>query len=100
MSRIHEALKKAEQDRSMNRVDRKLEEPSVFIESREPAQVATKEEVVVLPPPAAASASTPQPDPEIIQLAELRAKSVKSTWNPDPHSLVFSSGKDVPSGAE
>ena len=99
MSRIHEALKKAEQDRSMNRVDRKLEEPSVFIESREPVRVATKEEVVVLPS-AAGPAATPQPDSETIQLADLRAKSVKSTWNPDPHSLVFSSGKDVPSGAE
>jgi protein-tyrosine kinase len=99
MSRIHEALKKAEQDRSMNRVDRKLDERSVFIESREPVRVATKEEVVVLPS-AAAPASTPQPDSETIQLADLRAKSVKSTWNPDPHSLVFSSAKDVPAGAE
>lgn len=99
MSRIHEALKKAEQDRSMNRVDRKLEEPAVLIESRQTVQVATKDEVVVLPS-AAAPAATSQPDSEAIQLADLRAKSVKSTWNPDPHCLVFSSAKEVPSGAE
>jgi protein-tyrosine kinase len=101
MSRIHEALKKAEQDRSANRVDRKIEEPSGLLDSRQTVQVAMKEEVVVLPAPVApAPVSAPQHDSETIQLADLRAKSVKSTWNPDPRSLVFSSSKEIPIGAE
>src|SRR6202011_1104951 len=44
--------------------------------------------------------SIPHPDSGVLQLAELRAKCITSTWNLDPNSLVFSSPKDFPSGAE
>src|SRR5579872_3382628 len=99
MSRIHEALKKAEQDRSASRGDRKLEEPSGLVESRHAVQIATRDEAVVLPPTVAPD-SIPHLDSGVLQLAELRAKCITSTWNLDPNSLVFSSPKDFPSGAE
>jgi protein-tyrosine kinase len=98
MSRIHEALKKAEQDRSASLVDGKLEEPSALIDSRQTVQIATKAEVVLAP--TVTPDSKTQADSEILQLEELRAKCVKTTWNLDPNFLVFSSSKGFPSGAE
>jgi protein-tyrosine kinase len=98
MSRIHEALKKAEQDRSASRVDRKLEEPSALIDSRQTVQIATKTEVVLAP--TASPDSKTHADSGILQLEELRAKCVKTTWNLDPNFLVFSNSKDFPSGTE
>jgi len=98
MSRIHEALKKAEQDRSASRGDRQFEEPSALIDSRQTVQIATKAEVILAPP--VAPDSKTQADSPILQLEELRAKCVKTTWKLDPNFLVFSSHKDTPSGAE
>jgi protein-tyrosine kinase len=98
MSRIHEALKKAEQDRSAGRVDRKLEEPSSSIDSRQKVQITTKAGVILASP--ADPDFNAQADSHILQLEELRAKCVKTTWNPDTNFLVFSSPKDFPSGAE
>src|SRR5258706_9705474 len=102
MSRIHEALKKAEQDRSASRVDRKPEEPPALIDLRQPLQVATNGNVVVAPhAPIAPPVSKTHADSEILQLDELRAKCVKTTWNLDSNFLVFSGPKDTPSaGAE
>jgi protein-tyrosine kinase len=98
MSRIHEALKKAEQDRSASRGDRQFEEPSALIDSRQTVQIATKAEVILAP--TVAPDSKTQADSPILQLEELRAKCVKTTWKLDPNFLVFSSHKDTPSGAE
>jgi protein-tyrosine kinase len=98
MSRIHEALKKAELERSTNRPDRKSEEPAELLGSRQVVKVATEPEIFATP--AAVLDSRPAVDPEILQLDELRAKCVKTVWNPDPNFLVFSSSKDFPVGAE
>jgi protein-tyrosine kinase len=104
MSRIHEALKKAEQDRSASRLDRKLEEPSALIDLRQPVQVATPIQVAangnVVLAPTVPPVSKARADSEILQLDELQAKCVKTTWNLDPDFLVFSNPKDTPSGAE
>jgi len=98
MSRIHEALKKAEQDRSASRVDRKLDEPSALIDLRQPVQVAANGNVVLAP--TVSPVSKTLADPQILQLEELRAKCVKTTWNLDSNFLVFSKAKDIPAGAE
>jgi hypothetical protein len=116
MSRIHEALKKAEQDRSASRADRKLEEPSALIEVRQPVQVATNGGVVLAPTAVLAPTVSPAPalspvptvspvpvspiskthaDSENLQLDELRAKCVKTTWKLDPNFLVFSGPKET-----
>jgi len=98
MSRIHEALKRAELERSTNRPDRKSEEPAELLGSRQAVKVVTEPEIVAAP--AVLPDSRPAADPEIVQLDELRAKCVKTVWNPDPNFLLFSSSKDFPVGAE
>src|SRR5258706_9481498 len=98
MSRIHEALKKAELERSANRPDRKTEEPAEQLGSRQMVKIATEPEIVL--GPASLLDSKTAADSEILQLDELRAKCVKTVWNPDPNFLVFSSSKDFPVGAE
>lgn len=98
MSRIHDALKKAEQDRSASLVERKLEEPPVSIGARQTVKVVTATDVV--PEPAALPDVKTPPSPAILELEELRTKSTKTTWNLDSNFLVFSSAKDFPAGAE
>jgi protein-tyrosine kinase len=99
MSRIHEALKKAEQDRTAGLVDRKLvEDPAASNGSRPAVQVVAKAEVV--PAPADHSDSTMTAVAEVLQLEELRAKCTRTLWNPDSKFLVFNGSKDFPTGAE
>src|ERR1700675_3172446 len=98
MSRIHEALKKAEQDRSASLVERKLEEAAELRASRRVVQIATESEVVPAPP-ALPESKAPE-NSGILTVDDLRAKCVKTTWNLDPNFLVFSSSKEFPAGAE
>ena len=98
MSRIHEALKKAEKDRSANLVDRNLEEPAALNESRPVVHVVTKSDVAANAP--VLQDSRTFAGPKILQLEELRAQCIKTTWNLDPNFIVFSGAKDFPAGAE
>src|ERR1700730_1872103 len=98
MSRIHEALKKAEQERSTNQSDRKFEDSSGLLGSSQAVKVASEAEIL-LPPAGLPSLKTAE-DSEALQFDELRMKSVTTVWNPDPNFLVFSSAKDFPAGAE
>jgi protein-tyrosine kinase len=98
MSRIHEALKKAEQERSTNQSDRKFEDSSGLLGSSQAVKIATEAEIL-LPPAGLPSLKTAE-DSEALQFDELRMKSVKTVWNPDPNFLVFSSSKDFRAGAE
>src|ERR1700674_4845513 len=97
MSRIHEALKKAEQDKSENQVDRKLEEPANLLSSRQAVKIAAEAEIVLAPVRPADSRAAGS---EILQLDELLTKCVKTAWNPDLNFLVFSNAKEFPAGAE
>jgi capsular exopolysaccharide synthesis family protein len=98
MSRIHEALKKAEQERSASLADRKAEEPAELPDSRQVGKIGSEAKMVL--PPAVLPDSSPAKDFKILQLDELRAKCVKTVWNPDPNFLVFSNSKEFPAGAE
>jgi capsular exopolysaccharide synthesis family protein len=98
MSRIHEALKKAEQERSASLVDRKAEEPAELLDSRQVVKIGSEAKIVLAP--AVLPDSSTAKDSKILQLDELRAKCVKTVWNPDPNFLVFSSSKEFPAGAE
>jgi len=101
MSRIHEALKKAEQDRSANLVDRKIVEQPPLISSRQTAQIAAKTEVVLAPlPPPLTPELKPQADSDALPLNELLTNCAKTSWKLDPNFLVFSSTSDFPTGAE
>jgi protein-tyrosine kinase len=98
MSRIHEALKKAEQEKSANLVDRKAKEPADLLGSRQVVRIGSGAKIVLAP--AALPDLSPAKDSKILQLDDLRAKCVKTVWNPDPNLLVFSSSKEFPAGAE
>src|SRR5713226_7652582 len=98
MSRIHEALKKAQQERAVSPADRKAEKPAEMPGSRHVVKIGTEAKIVLAP--AAPPDSSTEKDSKILQLDELRAKCVKSIWNPDPNALLFSSTKDSPAGAE
>ena len=49
MSRIHEALKKAEEERAANQSDRRLEEPAEQLGSHQAVKIAAESEIVVSP---------------------------------------------------
>ena len=98
MSRIHEALKKAEQERSASLVDRKAEELAEPLGSRQAVKIGSEAKTVLAP--AVLPDSSTAKDSKILQLDELRAKCVKTVWNPDPNFLVFSSSKEFAKGAE
>jgi len=98
MSRIHEALKKAEQERSASLVERKAEEPAELLGSRQVVKIGSETKTVLAP--AVLPDSSTAKDSKILQLDELRAKCVKTVWNPDPNFLVFSSSKEFAKGAE
>src|SRR6202790_5745646 len=99
MSRIHEALKKAEQQSSTNKYDRKFDEPSGLLRSSQPVKVLITE-AEILPPPAELPDLKTAVDSGVLQLDELRMKCVKTVWNPDPNFLVFTRAKDFPGGAD
>jgi protein-tyrosine kinase len=98
MSRIHEALKKAEQERSASLVDRKAEESGKLPGSRQVVKIGSEAKIALAP--AALPDSSTAKDSNILQPDELRAKCVKTVWNPDPNFLVFSNSKEYPAGAE
>jgi len=98
MSRIHEALKKAEQERAASQSDRKFEEPVKPLGSGQAVKIAIQEEKV--PAPSVLPDSKTPADSKDLQLDELRAKCHKTVWNPDPNFMLFSSSQAFPVGAE
>jgi capsular exopolysaccharide synthesis family protein len=98
MSRIHEALKKAEEERAANQRDRRLEEPAEQLGSHRAVKIAAESEIV-LPPPGLPDSGTGA-NSALLQFDELRAKCVKSVWNPDPKVQLFYHSNPFAPGAE
>jgi protein-tyrosine kinase len=98
MSRIHEALKKAEEERAANQSGRRLEEPAEQLDSQRTVKIAVEPEMVV-PPPSLPDSDTGA-DSALLQFDELRAKCVQSVWNPDPKVQFFPNSNPFASGAE
>jgi capsular exopolysaccharide synthesis family protein len=98
MSRIHEALKRAERDRAANQPDGPSTESF--------GQQKNGQAVQVSPEPQPVQASVVIAEPKVVpdsakaKFEEWRAKCVKATWNPDPNFLLFSSENPFPAGAE
>ena len=88
MSRIHEALKKAEQERAMSQPGREAA-PSVLDAPIEPAGVITSATALAGAAPALSSA------PE-----SLLARSRQTNWTPDLRTMLFFSGEDHCPGME
>ena len=98
MSRIHEALKKAEQQRAANQSDRRLGEPDNYSASSMAVEVAPEPETVL--PAAALPNSSANADSALLQFNELKAKCVESSWRPDPKVQLFSGADPFAPGAE
>jgi protein-tyrosine kinase len=88
MSRIHEALKKAEQERAMSQPTREAA-PSVLDAPVESAMVFTN--TTALASAAPSLSFTPE---------SLLARSRQTSWSPDPKSMLFFSGEEHASGME
>jgi protein-tyrosine kinase len=91
MSRIHEALKKAEQERAMSQSAGRTEvaAPAVFDPSPEPAHgIAT------------ATAMAASPAATLLTNESLLTNSRKTNWQPDPKTMLFFSGEEHASGME
>ena len=97
MSRIHEALKKAEEERAANQSDRRLEEPAEQLGSHQVVKIAAESEIVVSP--TGLPDSNTGADSALLQFDELRAKCVKSVWNPDPKVQLFCNSNPLAPGA-
>jgi capsular exopolysaccharide synthesis family protein len=88
MSRIHEALKKAEQERAMSQPTR--EAMSTALDTPvEPAGVYTSAAVMASAPPAISSASD-----------SLLSRCRQTNWSPDPKTMLFFSGEEHAPGME
>jgi len=95
MSRIHEALKKAEQDRQTIQHDGIAKESS---------EQRLSDRMVVSKEPLTVSASVvdvhSMDNTGKLRFEELRASCVPATWHPDPKLMLFSDNNPFASGAE
>jgi protein-tyrosine kinase len=98
MSRIHEALKKAELERSVSPSDRSLGDLDHHPASSLAVEVATEPEAAL--PAAASPGSTAEADSAQLQFDEFKARCAKSSWRPDPKVQLFSGGDPFTPGAE
>jgi protein-tyrosine kinase len=97
MSRIHEALKRAEQDRQTTHRDGTGKESSGHQPSDRMALSSEPEPSPVYAAVADASLAT---DSSRLRLEELQANCVAAKWNLDPKLLLFSNSNPIASGAE
>ena len=88
MSRIHEALKKAEQERALSQPAREAMSTALDT-SIEPAGVYSSAAVMTSAPPAISSASD-----------SLLTRCRQTNWSPDPKTMLFFSGEEHAPGME
>ena len=79
MSRIHEALKKAEQERALSQPTPRVENSSIILEpAAEPARVIASTSVLVGAAPTLG-----------LNYESLLARCPQTRWNPDPKTMLF-----------
>lgn len=90
MSRIHEALKKAEQERALSQPSARTETPASVIDApaEMPASVAVGTTVTAAAPVLGLSSES------------LLARSRETRWNPDQKTMLFFQGDEHASGTE
>ena len=90
MSRIHEALKKAEQERAMSQPTTRVENPSMVLEAvAEPARMIASASVLVGAAPTLG-----------LNYESLLARCPETRWNPDPKTMLFFSNDEHLAGTE
>src|SRR5689334_20451809 len=88
MSRIHEALKKAEQERALSQPAGRVETARSVLEPlADPTAVITGASVL------AGAAPSPAAD-------SVLSRSRRTNWNPDPKTMLFFSGEEHATGME
>ena len=101
MSRIHEALKKAEQERAASQT---AQTPPAVAPPDTPDSLLTATETVSAPMPAPFSsgpyASSVPAFASPFSIDALLARSAQLTWQPDPKALLFLNGDDNARGNE
>lgn len=106
MSRIHEALKRAEQERAANQAggsDERPQSPTPVGVLGTPSQAAKKNTIVsdlVLPQLSTTATLTAEPGVGAIDFDTLWAKCSQRRWNPDPKLVVFDNDDPFFPGAE
>jgi capsular exopolysaccharide synthesis family protein len=98
MSRIHEALKRAEQEKTSGQNGQKVEEFAA-----QPAQKQEKQPELVhanIAPPAAATATAIETLPEPMRTDGFLARCAQPAWKPDPAFLVFANSDPFYPGTE
>jgi len=98
MSRIHEALRKAQQERTSNHLGNILEDSAETHGSNGAVQTTDAPEIASSHDMAAASET--KPDARSLEFEELRANCARPTWSNDPNLMVFSSSDPFAVGAE
>jgi protein-tyrosine kinase len=104
MSRIHEALKKAEKEKAIGQQGGHSQGPtgaqdsSHAVQASAPVQSAAA--AVADVPAAETHVAVAEPVQPALELSELQAKCARPGWNPDPKFLVFSSSDPFATGAE
>jgi len=97
MSRIHEALKKAEQDRAVNQGG-VAQAGFVPVPVETPVLGEEALPVGVMPPP---SSNAPMPQiANAFGLDTLLTRSAQMEWKPDPNTMLFMNGNDSVVGTE
>jgi len=103
MSRIHEALKRAEQERAASQTAQKSEEHAERVVASSAVETVPPP-ASVLPPAVSPSPAAPHIEPEVasgsLRFEELLAKCPQADWKPDPNSLVFGNPNPFFPGAE
>lgn len=92
MSRIHEALRKAEQERAEHAP---MDVPSIWTAA--PVQTPTSTPTKA-PDPVPLATQLPAPEP--LELEGLRQKCSKPDWKPDPRRIIFGNDSQSPLAAE
>ncbi len=96
MSRIHEALKRAEEEKA----NRTLSEPEVKAAKLADPPAPTYEGMVPIVDEAAAPGAAAEVNPDQLTLEELKSQVRKLTWNPNPKTMLFFGRGDYAPGTE
>src|SRR5579862_6665897 len=93
MSRIHEALKKAQEERASQQPDRSTNVQQTAEAAPAPVSIAAPAALLEAPELSAAPAApVAQHEPGALTFESVLARSRQRRWNPDPGMLLFTNG--------
>jgi protein-tyrosine kinase len=103
MSRIHEALRRAEQERTANQAAQKVDESVEHSTASTVIETAVPRSIIPAPPvlqPAIVPQAKAEDLPEFLNFDEIWANCARHKWTPNPNLLVFSNSNPFQPGAE